>query len=400
MYTKFLYIILLGLIVTQQAYSAGSGALPEDQSVSHGETPKLIDPIQSEGLYLVLSNDDQRTYSEYIELGRVLRSSHNPIDVYAERADQVLTITQKEYPPADQSPLLKLLPFFVNLKTLSLRAFYSGVSGDRTVKVKELESILGILPSLSQLEVLRLESFYISDDHAKSLVNALAKMHNLQDLQLCWNDIDIAGVEAITGVLPQMPNLLGLTLWDNDIDAARVEALAVPISKMPSLKRLNLAGGEIGTTGVEALPQMFSLRNLQLRYNICATDSKVLADALVKMTGLQILGVRDNKIGDAGVEVLAKILPQMLNLENLDLEGNNIGNTGVEALVGVLDKMPKLQRLSLEDNEIGDAGAEALLKIIPTLTQLQVLVLCESKIKDALKIQLKACERRGLQICV
>jgi len=122
--------------------------------------------------------------------------------------------------------------------------------------------------------------------------------------------------------------------------------------------------------------------------------------AMAPLACLTLLNLRNNKIGDAGVESLAKACAggAMAQLTYLSIGSNQIGNAGVTALADACARgaLAQLTTLHLEYNKIGDAGVEALAKACASGAMASLTtIFVDSPNHPALKA---ACQARGIKI--
>jgi hypothetical protein len=78
-----------------------------------------------------------------------------------------------------------------------------------------------------------------------------------------------------------------------------------------------------------------------------------------------MLHLYECNIGDEGAGHLAVALRRNLNLEDLCLSNNGITHVGASNIAAALLSNQKLKRLDLKDNLLGDDGVEALAKVVP-----------------------------------
>jgi Ran GTPase-activating protein (RanGAP) involved in mRNA processing and transport len=150
---------------------------------------------------------------------------------------------------------------------------------------------------------------------AKALSNAIRNLENLQELNLCGNNIGIGGIKSLS------------------------EAFAM--SRMEALENLDLSKNCIKTGGTKALSNAIqsgavpNLTNLSLaKNNMCVREEKTgdqsvvnLVAALSHLTALQVLDLSSNHIHPAGAAALGGAFENnqtTLALEELDLSNNSV----------------------------------------------------------------------------
>ena len=211
----------------------------------------------------------------------------------------------------------------------------------------------------------------LGPEGAERLAAVLAQCPDLSCLDLAWNRLGDQGVGNLGAcVLLHCPKLSHLCLKGNGLEAAGSGRLA---------EGLSLLRGSNGGTGLSVL---------DLGYNRIGDEgARSLSRVLVNCRMLSHLDLCHNAIGSAGMEILASVLAQCTALSHLDLGYNHIGAEGArmiaEALVhaagadslGVVSQCPALAHLDLSSNDIGTAGAESLGGVLPQCRALASLKL-------------------------
>jgi plasmid maintenance system antidote protein VapI len=132
-------------------------------------------------------------------------------------------------------------------------------------------------------------------------------------------------------------------------------------------------------------------KELNLQSNdITWQGASIIADALINDTNLGILYLHDNHISDLGVQYIAQSLSiKNLTLKILDLGSNDITDDGAEHLAEMLKTNQTLIHLYLRNNKIGDRGIQALANTLayPNKT-LEELVLDQNKMISDLSIEI------------
>ncbi len=132
-------------------------------------------------------------------------------------------------------------------------------------------------------------------------------------------------------------------------------------------------------------------QELNLQCNeITSQGASILADALINNTNLQILYLHDNQILDSGVQYLSQALAtKNFTLKTLDLGSNDITDEGAEYLAEMLKSNRTLIHLYLRNNQIGNRGIEALANTLAYPNQtLEELVVDQNKMINDLCIEI------------
>jgi uncharacterized protein (TIGR02996 family) len=151
-----------------------------------------------------------------------------------------------------------------------------------------------------------------------------------------------------------------LNLGNNSgIDASGVCVL-VSSPNVANLSSLLLHYNNIGNAGLGHLAQSDNLNRLRELYvsGVGASDRGALALAGGRFRSLTDLDLRDNEVGDEGVEALTNWNWAGDRIQALYLVNNDIEERGGSALA-TTTHLPNLARLYLNHNRVGDATARA-----------------------------------------
>jgi len=132
-------------------------------------------------------------------------------------------------------------------------------------------------------------------------------------------------------------------------------------------------------------------KELNLQSNeITWQGASILADGLINNIHLEILYLYDNHISDLGVQYIAQSLStKNFTLKILDLGSNNITDDGAEYLAEMFKTNQTLVHLDLRNNQIGDRGLQALANTLAYPNQtLEELVFDQNKMISDSSIEL------------
>lgn len=133
---------------------------------------------------------------------------------------------------------------------------------------------------------------------------------------------------------------------------------------------------------VRALPPPLHLRvidliGLGLTGQAAIPFARTLGEKGFGGEGLKFLCIRNNPLGDAGVEAFCKVLPP--SLEQFFIHDTGCGNRGMAALTSALARVPKVWRLGVSKNPVvGQDAWCAFFEALPQLTALQYLFAYEN----------------------
>ncbi len=125
-----------------------------------------------------------------------------------------------------------------------------------------------------------------------------------------------------------------------------------------------------------------SLVELRMKSNgITSASAPSLAKALLGVTAISILDLRDNPIGPAGVANVVNMLatPGRPPMEMLGLTGCYAGNEGAKALAGFMVRTG-CRRVLAGSNDIGATGARAIVRAVGLSPQIRALDLSHNSL--------------------
>ena len=208
-----------------------------------------------------------------------------------------------------------------------------------------------ILPSLKNLEELRLSNTHINFDDLKRISDSLAFLKSIKYLELGMNAIGPDGIRTLANILKGFPLLEWLDLsrccFHHDDVMVLCQCL-VPLKKM---KYLNLSGNMI--------------------------DCRILGDAWFLPSTLEELILSDVLHGEKLFEIMKFLhILRRLHLKNLKLRPCD-----VEVLATALSSFPKLEELSLSYFVAADSNSSKILSAMKSLRNVRKLHLTNLKLR-------------------
>ncbi|XP_010882281.2 protein NLRC5 isoform X1 [Esox lucius] len=251
--------------------------------------------------------------------------------------------------------LCSVLPSLTSLRKLSLES--KEASEDVVLLLAD-----GLLQAKS-IETLNLSGHVISDRGAVLLSTTLQKLPHLKTINLshCYGWTEAGALDIVRG-LGQCRSLEGICLESVELDEGSTECLACGLRSMTSLKRLNLnkkVTMATGSTGEGA--------------------TVVLLASLEGLSGMEEIELEGMRMTDKGVGELIKHLPSWKGLRKISLSENHISDQAGERLLQALSSCTALEELNLSRNNLSLASAAKMELVLPTLTHLQVLDLSENR---------------------
>ena len=234
-----------------------------------------------------------------------------------------------------QLPLLNLS----HLKRLNLSNSPRGISAPLEI----------ILPSLKNLQELRLSNTHLNGDDLKRIFQPLVSVMDLKYLELSMNAIGSDGVEKLANILQRFPLLERLDLSRSCLKGDDINVLCQALVPLKKMKYLDLSGNMI--------------------------DSQILDDAWFLPQTLEELIFSDVIHGK---KLFAKIKP-LRNLKKLYLTNLKLGACDVEMLATTLSSFPKLEELSLADILYAHCNCDNILSAIKSLGNIRKIDLSRMK---------------------
>lgn len=224
------------------------------------------------------------------------------------------------------------------------------------ITYNEVGAFAGFLKCCTKLARLSLLYNDMSEDDIAKIADAL-KDHNLQTLEISGN----YGVGCFADIIKNSKTLVTLRLSDCNIleDTALIIAKAILRNSIFGLEELNMAHN-----------------------GLCIDGARYFGEVIRLHTGLKIMDLSFNLIGDTGAEAIANGLLKARSLEKLFLTDNNIGKRGCTAIANALKTNKTLIELHLDNNEIGDEAAEEIADALTVNTTLVTLSLIGNDIGD------------------
>jgi len=236
-----------------------------------------------------------------------------------------------------------------------------------------LEMLAQELPKSERLEHLNLGVNSLTDSGLESLALSLPQTR-LKVLSLERNNFTSTGVQLLSKSLP--PTLEKLMLGRNNVAEAGAKALAECLMQRQPLAALGLQFASLHEPGIRALkPALHKVKVLDVAGNhLEVIGAATLAEGLRGGSGLEVLKLESNGVGDEGAKALGDAVATHTALRRLELRRNSITDKGVHFLTQSLQRSRALQELDLFDNSITDVGAADLLKLCPNLKALDLQI--------------------------
>ena len=247
-----------------------------------------------------------------------------------------------------------------------------------------------VLPSMTRLEELRLNSNPIGSGGAVEVIKALCGS-GVKQLELYNTGIGEPDCEALCELLKSSHSLQHLNINQNNLSSESVASIITGLSHNSFLTQLNISNSHFSMANVDSLASVLkdhskcTLTELELQdCHISSEGAVELAAALCKNTTLKDLNLSFNPIGEhvEGVTAVAKMLVENKTLTKLYLWDCHISSEGAVELVAALCKNSTLKCLDLDHNSIGVEGASSMSDMLQHNTSLEVLYLRDDSVGE------------------
>ncbi|CAN0421246.1 unnamed protein product [Lampetra fluviatilis] len=215
------------------------------------------------------------------------------------------------------------------------------------------------------VERLDLSGYGIGTEEMKRLQPGL---HRCKELVLSRNEIGDSGLRLLAdGMLGREGSLETLYLYQCSLTDKSSSSLSVILKANTGLKSLWLGGNKIGDSGLRLLADGMlgregSLETLFL-HECSLTDKSgsSLSVILKANTRLKSLWLRENKIGDSGLQLIADgMLGREGSLETLALQVCSLTDKSIPALHDIMITNKALMELWLRNNDFSAEGKQEL----------------------------------------
>ncbi|XP_075920101.1 ribonuclease inhibitor-like [Petromyzon marinus] len=257
------------------------------------------------------------------------------------------------------SSLSVILKANKGLKNLGLTLNEIGDSGLRLLAD-------GMLEREGSLETLELYRCLLMDKSGSSLSVILKANKGLKNLGLTLNEIGDSGLRLLAdGMLEREGSLETLELYRCLLMDKSGSSLSVILKANKGLNNLGLTLNEIGDSGLRLLADGMleregSLETLDLR-RCPLTDKSGSSLSVILNTGLKILRLSYNKIGDSGLQLIADgMFRREGSLETLFLIGCSLKDKSIPALHDIIITNKALRELRVECNDFSEEGKQEL----------------------------------------
>ena len=271
-----------------------------------------------------------------------------------------------------------------------------------------ISTLLGkILPSLKNLEELRLNNTHINCDDLKRISDSRESLKSIKHLELGMNAIGPDGIRALSNIVKGFPLLEWLDLSRCFLQQDDVMVLCQCLVPLKKMKYLNLSGNMIecrilgdawflpstleelilsdvlhGEKLFEIMKFLHNLTKLHLtNLRLGACDVEVLATSLSSFSKLEELSLSYIVAADSNSSKILSAMKSLGNLRKLHLTNVKLRSCDVDVLATTLSSFPKLEELSLSFIVAAGSNSSKILSAMKSLGNLRKLLLTNLKLR-------------------
>ena len=244
--------------------------------------------------------------------------------------------------------------------------------------------ILQALSKISSLKVLGLQSNQLTEDAGEYLSYVILNNTGLNRL-LLDNSYFGKGMSHIAKALQRCSSLQVLRLANTNMPTEVYDDLITAIECNPCLCNFQLSGNDLQSSAydiLQALSKISSLEILDLRGNKLNKDAdKLLASVILNNTVLKYLYLGHNNIG-IGMMKVAKALQQITSIKFLDLGNTNMPKEVSDDLALAIKANQGLEMIWLFNNDLSTSTIITIVSPLCTISTLTVLDLDNNQITE------------------
>ena len=240
------------------------------------------------------------------------------------------------------------------------------------------------LQNTSCLRIVNMSSNNIGFEAANDIAGFLLHNHNLEELYLGENNLQIMGIRKITEALQNISTLKVFCVSNNNI-SCEVDEIAYALLNNIHLQKLLLNNNNLQTIGAikiaVGLQNTSSLKVLNMsNNNIDCGAAGEIAAFLSHNTNLEELYLGENKLQTVGTIEIMKALWHTKSLKTFSVSNNDINFEAADDIANVLAQNTKLKKVYLDGNNFQAAGVIKIAKALQDISTLVVFSISNNNI--------------------
>eukprot|EP01028_Stygiella_incarcerata_P002025 TRINITY_DN13782_c0_g1_i19.p1 TRINITY_DN13782_c0_g1~~TRINITY_DN13782_c0_g1_i19.p1 ORF type:complete len:595 (-),score=123.83 TRINITY_DN13782_c0_g1_i19:641-2368(-) len=349
-------------------------------------------------LYVEMSNDDCKLFSEFLSKTRTLRHLHlRGCSINDEKTEIMkngfstntslvrIYLHQNLIGPKGAAIIARIL-LLGNSKWRTLHL------GENSLLDKGVIALSSGLGGFCPLRILNLQGNGFGPEGARAIALALQRNKSLRRLNFGSNAIGSKGVAHISKMLEINETLRELKLDGVQMKTKGAIVLFTALKKNKGIRKIKISNNSIESNAADAIVECCnhngSLVTMNLNQNELGVDG---AESIGRIIGeksrLVDVQLAWNLIGPEGVKHVAQLFRAMFCLTSLNLNFNGIRDEGAIIIADALRVQKTISTLHLSRNEISDVGAISLAES-----------LIKRKIPVELDLQINDISARGIAV--
>ncbi|XP_061570947.1 nucleotide-binding oligomerization domain-containing protein 1-like [Cololabis saira] len=224
----------------------------------------------------------------------------------------------------------------------------------------------------------------IFETGSKDIAKMTAKGISVHFIKLGYCNVYSGDCTALNFVLQHRQKLLRLDMDNNNISDYGVKQLQPSFCKMTVVR---LCVNNLSDSSIEVLAEELckhKIVEILGLYNNRITDAgaKLVARIIEECPKLAIVKIGKNKITSVGGRYLARAIQKSTSIFDVGMWGNSIGDEGAQAFAEALRNHPSLTNLSLSANGISSKGGIFLAKALTENRVLRIFWLVQNELAD------------------
>ena len=244
------------------------------------------------------------------------------------------------------------------------------------------------LQKISTLTKLYIANTGVRDEAAVDIAAAVSCNIYLQEFDIGKNHLQASSVIKVAKGLQKLSTLKKLCINNNQITYEAACHIANVISCNSHLQILDISSNSLQAQGatiiLKRLQKISSLTTLYINNNIIVNEFEVADDiaAVVSCNPMQVLDVRDNRLGKIGITKVAKALQNICTLTHLYISNNDITDEATDDIAVAISCNPYLEEFDIGYNFIQGRGAIRIAKSFQQISTLKKLFMNHNRITN------------------
>ena len=262
--------------------------------------------------------------------------------------------------------------------------------------------------TISSLNKLNISHNNITDEAAEDIATFISHNNELEELDICHNSLQAAGVVKIFKV--NISKLIKLNISHNNITTIVSNDIATSLSHYNRLQVLDMSYCNLGFIRIfknmqtlsvlkinncyiisEAAKELatvlldsIKLKEIDLSHNdLSTTDTITVFEGMKNMSDLIAIDISHNMITDEAADNIASVLISNTKLKELDVSHNNFSASGAIKIFEGMKNISNMINLNISHNMITDEAADNIATVLSQNNNLLMLDISSNYLRSA-----------------